>query len=41
MRTGGAHRPARLYRYNTEMEPVDLGPIARSGATTAPTRSTP
>lgn len=31
MRTGGAHRPARLYRYNTEIEPVDLGPIARSG----------
>ncbi|WP_156251733.1 NUDIX hydrolase [Pseudactinotalea terrae] len=33
MRTGGAHRPARLYRYNTEVEPVDLGPIAQ------PTRS--
>jgi 8-oxo-dGTP diphosphatase len=32
MRTGGAHRPARLYRYNTEVEPVDLGPIARSGS---------
>lgn len=27
-RTGGAHRPARLYRYNAEIEPVDLGPIA-------------
>ena len=27
MRTGGAHRPARLYRYNAEVEPVDLGPI--------------
>lgn len=32
MRTGGAHRPARLYRYDSAVEPVDLGPIARSGA---------
>lgn len=34
VRTGGAHRPARLYRYNTDVEPVDLGPIrtGRAGA---------
>lgn len=27
-RTGGRHRPARLYRYNSAIEPVDLGPLA-------------
>lgn len=26
-RTGGRHRPARLYRYNHAIEPVDLGPL--------------
>ena len=26
-RTGGRHRPARLYRYNSAIEPVDLGPL--------------
>lgn len=29
-RTGGRHRPARLYRYNHAIEPVDLGPLPRS-----------
>ncbi|UFU07417.1 NUDIX hydrolase [Ruania halotolerans] len=29
-RTGGRHRPARLYRYNTAIAPVDLGPLART-----------
>ncbi|WP_435531209.1 NUDIX hydrolase [Ruania suaedae] len=28
-RTGGRHRPARLYRYDTAIPPVDLGPLAR------------
>ena len=37
-RTGGRHRPARLYRYNTAIEPVDLGPLTPRPA--ASTRST-
>ncbi|MBZ2196653.1 NUDIX hydrolase [Occultella gossypii] len=28
VRTGGRHRPAQLYRYDTAIEPVDLGPLA-------------
>lgn len=36
-RTGGRHRPARLYRYNTAIEPVDLGPLTpRPPARTSP-----
>ncbi|WP_147916269.1 NUDIX hydrolase [Ruania zhangjianzhongii] len=31
-RTGGRHRPARLYRYNSAIEPVDLGPLAPRNA---------
>lgn len=31
-RTGGRHRPARLYRYNHAIEPVDLGPLPRAEA---------
>ncbi|QOR71672.1 NUDIX hydrolase [Ruania alkalisoli] len=38
-RTGGRHRPARLYRYNTAIAPVDLGPLATT--TTAPTTPEP
>ncbi|MFV0254220.1 MAG: NUDIX hydrolase [Beutenbergiaceae bacterium] len=30
MHTGAAHRPAQLYRYDTAVEPVDRGPMARS-----------
>lgn len=30
VRTGGAHRPARLYRYDSAVEPVDVGPLPRS-----------
>lgn len=37
-RTGGRHRPARLYRYNSAIEPVDLGPLAPRPALT-PTSS--
>lgn len=41
MRTGGAHRPARLYRYDTAVDPVDLGPIAyRPSISTSDPRST-
>jgi 8-oxo-dGTP diphosphatase len=29
MRSTGAHRPARLYRDNSGVEPVDLGPLGR------------
>ena len=29
MRTGRAHRPARLYRYNHEVELADRGPLLR------------
>lgn len=29
-RTGGRHRPARLYRHNPAIRAVDLGPIART-----------
>lgn len=36
-RTGGRHRPARLYRYNTAIEPVDLGPLTPRPA--APTHT--
>jgi 8-oxo-dGTP diphosphatase len=25
--TGGRHRPPRLYRYNTDIELVDVGPL--------------
>src|SRR5699024_3215782 len=36
-RTGGRHRPARLYRYNSAIEPVDLGPLTpRSAEPTTP-----
>lgn len=31
-RTGGRHRPARLYRYNSAIEPVDLGPLTPGSA---------
>lgn len=30
MHTGMAHRPAQLYRYDTAVEAVDAGPMARS-----------
>lgn len=41
VRTGGAHRPARLYRYDTAVDPVDLGPIAhRPPTSTSDPRST-
>lgn len=42
MRTGGAHRPARLYRYDTAIDPVDLGPLAhRTPNPISDPRSTP
>lgn len=27
LQTGGRHRPARLYRYNRQLDPVDNGPL--------------
>jgi len=27
LQTGGRHRPARLYRYNCQLDPVDNGPL--------------
>lgn len=37
-RTGGRHRPARLYRYNHAIEPVDLGPLPQAEAQTLTTK---
>lgn len=40
-RTGGRHRPARLYRYNTAIAPVDLGPLAAPPTTPEPSPTPP
>lgn len=39
----GSHRPARLYRYNTDVELADRGPLAaaQAGATAAPADPAP